>query len=140
PVAYAPLMAAPAIAALGPLAQPVPAPPSRQPTLPRTQEPPLSTPAAPSVRESRKVPGISEAHSYFNAYALAATDVAKPAADRCRVSFWNLTERSLTLKVAGQTYVVQRNSQSQPLEVERQFAWRVDEREPQQERVPEGES
>ncbi len=138
--AYTATVIAPVAAAPRSLAQPIPAPPSRAPATPRTQEPPLSAPATPGISESRKVPGATEELSYFNAYALAVTDAGSLIADRCRVSFWNLTDRPLTVKVADQSYVVQRNSQSMPMELSRQFVWRVDGREPQQERLPEGES
>jgi hypothetical protein len=139
PVAYGesmPLWTAPPVAAPRPLAQPVPAPPSRTPLGPqRTQEPPLN---APTIRESRKE--LSDGAPYYNAYALASTDAPRPAGDRCRVTFWNLTDHAITLKVGDQLQRIVRNEQSRPLELDRQFIWRVDDREPQTERVPAGET
>jgi hypothetical protein len=124
-----------------PLAQPVPAPPSRNPLAPpRTQEPPLGAPSTPNVRESRRVPNVADAQPFYNAYPLALGNDPAPATGRCRVSVWNLTGQPVSLKIGDQQQVVPRNEQSRPLEVDRQFIWRVDDREPQNERVPAGEA
>lgn len=136
--AYVPTVLAPPPAR--PLAQPVAAPPSRGPVQPpRTQEPPLNVPAPPTPAQPSRGPGVTESRSYFNAYTVASADV-KPAADHCRVSFWNLTERPVTVKVGDHSYAVASNSQSESLELQRQFVWRVDEREPQSERVADGQT
>lgn len=136
---YAPSVLAPS-AAPRPLAQPVPAPPSGgSQAAPRTQEPPLSAPPPPTPASPGRSPGVTESRSYFNSYALAGADL-KPAGDRCRVSFWNLTDGPVTVKVGDQAYSLSSNSQSQNLDLQRQFVWRVDDREPQWERVADGES
>ena len=75
------------------------------------------------VSESRKTPSIAEAHSYFNAYTVAASDTVRSAGDRCRVGFWNLTDRAITVKAGDRSHLVQRNSQTAPIGLDRQFAW-----------------
>jgi hypothetical protein len=107
------------------LAQPVPAGPSAGPA--KTAEPPRS-------------PGVNESRSYFSAYAVAPRD-AQPqlAADRARVGFWNLSPVDITLTVANQAYTLPRGK-SVKLELPRQFVWRVDAREPQNEKMPESQT
>jgi hypothetical protein len=56
-------------------------------------------------------------------------------ADRCSVGFWNLTDRDLTVSVAGQDHIVLRGK-TLKLQTGRQFAWRLDGHEPQNENVP----
>jgi hypothetical protein len=54
--------------------------------------------------------------------------------DRKSVTFWNLTDAALTLKIDGQNQVVPAKS-SQTFEVAGEFAWRVEGREPEVGRV-----
>jgi hypothetical protein len=107
-------------------AQPQPAGPSSGPLTPRTSEPP-------------RAPIVTESRSYFNAYSVAPRSSDSPGAERCRVGFWNLTAQDLTLTIAGKTYHVQRGT-SVRLDLDRQFTWRVDNREVQNEQVATGES
>jgi hypothetical protein len=51
------------------------------------------------------------------------------------VGFWNLTDRNLTVSVAGQAHPIPRGKILK-LEVGRQFVWRVEGHEPQNEIVP----
>lgn len=111
-------------------AQPVPAGPSGSPAPgPRSSEPPLSTPK----------PGVTESRSFFDAYAVAPRSADKPAAGKVSVGFWNLTDRDLMLHVDQRTFTVLRGK-SVRLELERQFAWRVEARAAQNEQVPAGEA
>jgi len=72
---------------------------------------------------------------YFDAYPLA-TPPAKPAApDRVAVGFWNLSDRDVTVLVAGQNHTIQRG-RSLKVEVPREFTWQVAGREPETRRVP----
>src|SRR5262249_35153469 len=82
-------------APLSPYAQPRPAPPSGTP------EPPLQNPLqrSPKITESR--------------YASREGEVAKepPAAPKeyCKVGFWNLTGKDVTLLVDGKSHSLRRN-------------------------------
>lgn len=106
------------------LAQPAPAGPS----------------AAPKTTEPPRGPAVNETRSYFSAYAVAQRDAQpRPAADRARVGFWNLSQTDITLTVANQAYSVPRGK-SVKLDLPRQFVWRVDSREPQNEKMPENEA
>lgn len=148
PVAFCPpaAVALPVLPSVRPYARPTPAGPSTIPTPPtrptapsaapaptpagpRTQEPPMST--GPAVSESRS--------SYFNAYAVAPRDTAPADSARCPVGFWNLTGQDLTITVANQTHTLPRG-QRLKVDLDRQFVWRVEQREPQNQRVPDGEA
>jgi hypothetical protein len=113
-----------------PYARPAPAGPSGTPTNPST---PSATP------RGGEPPRVSESRSYFDAYAAAPRAGDKPAGVRCPVGFWNLTEHDVQLTVAGQNYSLPRGKNVK-LELDRQFVWRVDQREPQSERIPASES
>jgi hypothetical protein len=104
------------------LAQPKPAGPSAGP---KTTEPPRAA-------------GVAEQRSYFSAYAVAPRTTDQPAGERARVGFWNLSSQDLRLNIAGQPYTLKRG-QSVKLDLARQFAWRVDGRDTQNETVPASE-
>jgi hypothetical protein len=87
----------------------------------QTGEPPLNT-GKPSVTEQRS-------HS---AKFASAKD------DRCRVGFWNITGREVTIVVNGQSRSLARN-QSLTLELARTFNWQMDGRQ-NSESVPDGQS
>lgn len=95
-----------------------------------TAAPPSQTiepPAAPSVTEAR------------SGAALKTVQIGGPATDRVRVGFWNASGRDLTLTIDGQAHVVPRN-RSITLDLGRQFVWRIDQRSPQNESIPAGNS
>ena len=98
-------------------AVPFPAPPSSQ-----SAEPPLgSTSKPPTISESRtgsKYP---------------------PMDDRCRIGFWNISGRDVTLKVNGQSRLLPSN-RAVTLDLGRDFVWQVDSREPQRQQVPAGQA
>jgi hypothetical protein len=126
PVPVAPAVVVPAAPAR-PLATPQPAPPSRSP------EPPLSPPApgnppAPQVGEMR----------YYDGYGAAGRAGARTP-DRCSVAFWNLSDRDLTVLVAGQSVSLPRGRSVQ-MELDRQFTWQIDGRPAVSERIPANES
>ncbi len=118
---------------------------------PRTTEPPLLKPnyaaptaAPPSAEPSREAPAprqprVSESPSYYDVYAVAPRDTAEASSERCSASFWNLTDRDLTITVEGQSRVVPRGK-SLPLAVGRKFVWQVQGREAQTQQVTTGES
>jgi hypothetical protein len=115
-VYYYPAYVVPACPAIPvmPYAAPKSAPPSQ------TGEPPTDA-TKPKVTESR---------SHGVKYA-AAKD------NRCRVGFWNITGRDVTILVEGQSRSLARN-QSLTLELARTFQWQLDGRQ-QAERIPDGQ-
>jgi len=121
PVYPSPTLPAPRV---GTFAIPTPAPPSR--------EPPLANPPIDPK------PGVSESR-FFDVYSVASANGVKPAGERCSVAFWNLSKQDLVLKVGGQRQVLGRGK-SMTLNLDRQFVWQVEGREPQAEQVPANES
>jgi hypothetical protein len=108
---------------------------------PRKLAQPVPAPASPEKgSETPRGAGVSESRSYFSAYAVVVRDAQpRPANDRARVGFWNLSNADITLTVANQAYALQRGK-SLTLDLPREFVWRVDSREPQNEKMPENES
>ncbi len=109
-------------------ATPTPAPPSGTPPGARpktTLEPPLvkPVPKGPTVIESR-----------FGGAAMTDADKAAPL-ERCRVGFWNVTGREVTLTIDGKTQTLPRD-RAVTLELGRSFVWRIDRLEPQSETIP----
>ena len=103
---------------------------------PATPAPPSAEPIHSSPRP-RQQPAVTEYQSmhggtsgtYYDVYNLAGS---APAAgpDHAAVSFWNATDRRLTLRVDDRTYTLDRG-QSVSLTAPRQFQWQVDGRAPQ---------
>lgn len=108
-------------------AEPRPAPPSGS-----TPEPPLAPDTMPKAgvnsRESRKA-GEKFYDAYFAAGATRAT------ADRCAVTFWNLSGQGVTLTVDGRPHALPAG-QSVRLDMKRDFAWGVAGRDPERQQVP----
>jgi hypothetical protein len=87
------------------------------------------------VREERSANAPSaDATRYYDPYPVVSRDPMKPAGERCAVAFWNLSDRDMTLKVAGQTRLLLRGK-SVSVEIARKFTWQVDERQPREETV-----
>jgi|SRR5882724_188572 len=100
--------------AVVPRAIPTAAPPSAT-----TPEPPLFKKIEmPNADMGTKGPTVLELRSMNP----AITGLAK---DRCRVGFWNLTGRDVTLVVDGKSRLVARD-RALTLELPRDFGWRVD--------------
>jgi hypothetical protein len=74
---------------------------------------------------------LGESTSFYDAYAVASQETAKPSSDRCKVDFWNLTGRDLVLRIDGGAPKVLPRGKSLPVQVGRQFTWQVDGREAQ---------
>jgi hypothetical protein len=104
-------------------AQPFAAPPSK------TGEPPLDKKALPppKVTESRSFPLTGD-------QLVTAVDVGGKGL--CRVGFWNISGRDVSLTVSGKAVVVPAN-RNVTLTVSREFSWQVDGQTTQQERVAE---
>jgi hypothetical protein len=99
----------------GPLyAEPTPAPPSTVPSMPQ-----------------RAKPGVSESHS---STSTAHYQGFQDTSSRADVGFWNLTNQELTLKVDGKSWLLNAG-QSVRLSLARRFAWQVNDRDPQIERL-----
>ena len=121
PVYYYPAYMVPACPTIPPqYATPKPAPASE------TSEPPLDT-SKPKVTESRT----------HGAKYVAAKAPKNAKDDRCRVGFWNITGRNVTILIDGQSRSLARN-QSLTLELARTFNWQMDGRQ-QAERIPDGQ-
>jgi len=103
-------------------------------------EPPLAAPTAapPSagpISPGKSQPEVSESRSFYESFGVRSQSKDKLLADRCSVGFWNLTARDLTVSVEGQNHIVLQGK-TLKLQVARQFAWRMEGHEPQNETVP----
>jgi hypothetical protein len=137
PVPVAPAPVVPETPA-APLAAPGAAPPSSGPIpYPGAQAPP-SRPMPPADSPTSATVQVSKTSdpAAYDVYPVAARG-GVPAGDRPLVSFWNLSDRDLTLKVAGQMYVVPRGGRER-LRLDRHFAWQVEGREERNEEVADG--
>jgi hypothetical protein len=117
------LTSVPVTSGIPPYAQPFPAPPSQN------KEPPLDKKGLPppKVSESRSFsPSPSEDKSIM---------VSGPAKGACRVGFWNITGRDVTLTIDGKAVQVPAN-RNVTLTLGREFSWHVEGQPNQQERVP----
>jgi hypothetical protein len=90
-----------------------------------------------------KLPEVSESHSpaassYYDTYALAPREAAGAGATAPTVRVWNLTGRDLQVKVDGKPATIP-PGQNLKASVPRQFVWQVIGREPQSERIAEGD-
>jgi hypothetical protein len=114
----APICSPPTFQPVGPgYAKPFAAPPSK------TGEPPLDKKALPP-------PKVTETRSF----SLTAVEVTGKGL--CRVGFWNISGRDVSLTVSGKAVVVPAN-RNVTLTVSREFSWQVDGQTTQQERVAE---
>jgi hypothetical protein len=59
--------------------------------------------------------------------------------ERCMVAIWNLTGRSVTLKVGGQSHVLA-NGQCLTRDLAREFVWQLENRPPEQRTVAASEA
>jgi len=106
---------------------PTPAPPST------TGEPPLQIGPAKAVNDPR-LPEIVTSHALGGGQLPGAAPLPK---NRCRVGFWNLSGRDVTLVIDGKARQLSKN-QAVTLDLDRQFAWQIQGRTQRVERVPEG--
>jgi hypothetical protein len=88
----------------------------------KTTEPPLGN-------MMKQGPTVTESRSKSGGYAPANKE-------RCKVGFWNLTGRDVTLKIDGEQQVLPKN-RAVTLDLERAFAWQIDQGETVTEHVPE---
>jgi hypothetical protein len=123
-----PLYASPTAAPPSATPAPCPQPPPPAPVTPAPQPEPMTAPL--SLKPTGR---ITEAR-FFDSYPVAARPGEHPDAARCSVSFWNLTDRQLTVRVAGRSHTVPAH-QRLLLELERRFDWQVERYPPQTEEV-----
>ena len=116
---------------------PIPAPPSPTPP-PRKQPVKDVRPPAPAgpAAEGGTRPAIVTTRALANGYIPGATPLAK---DRCRVGFWNVTGRDVTLTVGGKAWPLAKD-RSLTLDLERQFTWQIDQEPQHVERIPDVQS
>jgi hypothetical protein len=93
------------------------------------------TPAPPS---QTKEPPMQKATSDALPPVILATHASPVGKDRCRVGFWNLTGRDVTLTIDGKARTLPKN-QEVTLELASQFAWQIDQQAQHIERVPTGQ-
>jgi hypothetical protein len=80
-------------------------------------------------------PEVSESRSYYESFSVRSPSTDKTLGDRCTVGFWNLTGHDVTVSIEGQARPLPRGK-SLKLQVGRQFVWRVEGHEAQNETVP----
>jgi hypothetical protein len=110
---------------------PTPAPPTMAPAKKIAEKVPAGKTTEPPALGNimKQGPTIIESRSKSGGYASANKE-------RCKVGFWNLTGRDVTLKIDGQQQVLPKN-RAVTLDLERAFAWQIDQGETVTERVPE---
>ena len=126
-------------------AKPVAAPPSDRQYVPPDGG--TVTKTLPGISESGKAarpenvrgPVVTEEGAFFDVYPVAPKAGARPAGENCEVTFLNLANRDVTLTVDGKTQVLAKG-QKVVVPVPRQFIWRIEGREPQNEQVGSGAS
>ena len=127
PYMYCPPYASPSPMVIPvPDARPTPAPPSQ------TGEPPLQKKASYDPR----MPVIVTSHASGGNYSTGSTPLAK---DRCRIGFWNLTGRDITLTVDGKSWKLAKD-RALTLDLPHQFTWQADGRLQHVERIAEGQT
>lgn len=98
------------------------------------------TPAPPAAPPGgQPPPGVGEARSFYDAYAVAVREESSRIPERTTIGFWNHSSKDVVLKVDGQPRALKRG-QSVVLSLPRQFVWQIDERQPRDEMVPAGQA
>lgn len=120
---------------------PVPAAEMLREPPPTTGVPKYATPTAapPSAERSEDKPSnqpeVSESHSAFESYISVPKPSEKVRPDRCVVRFWNLSKQPIRVRADGQTQSIAVGSSIQ-LDLPREFAWQINDREAQSAKVP----
>ena len=124
-------------------ARPTAAPPSAPPfTLAQEKKPERQ----PVVAESGKPDGAANPHGaavreegpLYDVYPVALKNGLKPADDQCTVTFKNLSERAIKLRIDGQERPLAKGD-SASVQVKRQFVWQMDGGEAKNEQVGMGD-
>jgi hypothetical protein len=125
------------------LAQTTAAPPSAAPLSFSLDKRPENKPA---VAESAKPEPAGKLHGaavreegpFYDTYSIALKPGQKPVDDQCTVTFTNLSERTIKLMLENQERTLPAG-ESTVLPVKRQFVWRMEGREAQNEQVGTGD-
>ncbi|HEV8062596.1 MAG TPA: hypothetical protein VGP68_22135 [Gemmataceae bacterium] len=125
------------------MAQPTAAPPSAAPLAVQLEKKPESRPAvmeSPKPQPSGKLhgAGVREEGPFYDTYAIALKDAQKPLDDQCSVTFTNLSDHVIKLMLENQTRNLAKG-ESAVFPVKRNFVWRVEGREAQNEQVGTGD-
>jgi hypothetical protein len=109
---------------------PTPAPPS---PLSPTAEPPLQKGPTKAVNDPC-LPVIVTSRAFGGSQVPGAAPLTK---DRCRVGFWNLSGRDVTLVIDGKAWQLFKD-RAVTLDLDRHFAWQIQGGTQRVERLPEG--
>lgn len=136
PVFYAPAAPLWYFSAPAPITPPKATAPATKRTMPSASEKPSTTPAPSSlvqdVETPKRAPVITESR-----FEGSATSEAR--AGRCRVGFWNLTGRAVSLTVDGERRTLAKD-RALTLELPSRFVWQVDEGDARTERLAPAQS
>jgi hypothetical protein len=109
---------------------------------PSTSKADAEPPVLPAATGEPPVGGMNQRPPTISATRAQSGNVVPGGAplpkDRCRVGFWNLTGREVTLTVEGKSVTLAKN-RSVTMDLERNFAWQVDQRPQHVERIAEGQ-
>jgi len=100
-----------------------------------TAAPPRSTNEPPQSPAKPQPPKVSESRSLYSAYSGRRHTSYKIGASHCRVGYWNVTNRNVSLAVEGQSYFLA-PGRGMTLTVPRQFTWQMDRGKLNRESVP----
>lgn len=108
-----------------PYAQPLAAPPSEK----KNAGTGMQSTEPPTQSNSKQPPKIVESRS------LGGAQVTSKDQDRCKVGFWNVSGKDVSLTIDGQAKTLAKN-RALTVELGRVFVWQIDQREPTTEQVP----
>ncbi len=115
--------------------RPIPAPP-RQTSEPPLNQPPPPVPAPPMKATGPLQSPIIITTRSVGAFTSGSTPIPK---DRCRVGFWNLSGRDVTLTIDNRAMTLAKD-RALTIDLDRQFAWQADQQPQHVERIPEGQT
>jgi hypothetical protein len=129
------------------LAQPTAAPPSAEiaavviekKTEPKSEPKPRVAETSPTEPAGKQpAAAVREEGPFYDTFPIALKANQKPTGDQCTVTFTNLSERKIKVILGNQERALGAG-ESATLPVARQFVWRMEGREPQNEKVGAGD-
>lgn len=129
------------------LAQPTAAPPSAEiVSLPAPKKleprpeakPQVSEAPKADVRPKQPAAAVREEGPFYDSFPIALKGNQKPTDDRCTVTFTNLSDRGIKLRIGDQERALPAG-ESATLPVTRQFVWHMEGREAQNEKIGAGD-
>jgi hypothetical protein len=100
--------------------------------------PALSEPGKAEQLKMPRGPVVREEGPLYDIYVVPNRDAVKPPDDRCSVTFTNLTDGEIRILVDAKTHAIAKGGSVQ-IPVTRQFVWRMEGRDPQNEQVRMGD-